>query len=334
MKLFLRDHLSIIALYVVTFFCLPIIIQLLDGFENHYPYFVFLASVLLIILLYVRYVRRKKMYAHIERTTLQMEDFLIYRPLAPYEKAYAKQVQSIQALLLSQEEQYKQFSQEQQVMISHSVHQMKTPLSVIQLRIQSNQWKEASLLVEWQKVKTQCDKLNFSLNQLLTYSRSTNLLADLKIEPIQLRSVIQEVINDLKDYFIEEEMFPKCTVQDDVLLYSDSKWLKVVIYQLLSNAVKYGETNSSVIIHYEDGLLLIKNTGESIPENEIARVFDLYYTGSKGRIKGESTGIGLYLVKRILTTLDHPFELHSATNETTITIDFSKSMICRANEVI
>ncbi len=65
-------------------------------------------------------------------------------------------------------------------MISHAVHQMKTPLSVIQLLIQSNQFKEPNSLAEWQKVKVECDKLNFSLNQLLTYSRSTKLLADLK----------------------------------------------------------------------------------------------------------------------------------------------------------
>lgn len=322
MKLFVRDHLSIIVLYIFTFICLPIVIQQLDGLENHYLYFVFLASVLLVFLLYVRYLRRKKMYALITNKTLQT----IYHPIAPYEKAYARQLQSIQKMLLTQEEEYKQFSQEQQIMISHSVHQMKTPLSVIQLLIQSNQWKEASLLVEWQKVKTQCNKLNFSLNQLLTYSRSTNLLADLKIEQIQLKSVIQEVINDLKDYFIEEEMYPKCTMQEDVLLYSDRKWLKVVIYQLLSNAVKYGERNTSVIIDYENGQLRIKNNGDTIPENEIGRVFDLYYTGTKGRLKGESTGIGLYLVKRILTTLNHPFQLHSANNETTITIDLSKSM--------
>ncbi|MFJ7669533.1 sensor histidine kinase [Lysinibacillus sp. NPDC097195] len=322
MKLFLQDHLSIIVLYLLTFLCFPIAMQLLDGFDNHYGYFVFLATVLLIVLLYVRYVRRKKMYAHIEENTLQA----IYRPLAPYEKAYAQQVQSIQNLLLAHEEQYKQFSQEQQVLISHAVHQMKTPLSVIQLLIQSNQWKDATLLVEWQKVKAQCDKLNFSLNQLLTYSRSTNLLADVKIEAIQLKVVVQEVINDLKDYFIEAELFPKCTIQDDVLLYSDRKWLKVVIYQLLSNAVKYGERHSSVNIHYEDGHLLIKNHGETIPQNEIARIFDLYYTGSIGRKKGESTGIGLYLVKRILTTLDHPFQLQSVNNETTIIIDFSNSI--------
>lgn len=326
MKLFLQDHASIIVLYLITFLGFPLAIELLDGFKNHYIYFVFLSTVLLIMLLCVRYLRRKNMYKHMERKTLQTDDFLIYQPHAPLEKTYAKQLQSIQALLLSQEELYKQFSYEQQVLISHSVHQMKTPLSVIQLLIQSNQSKDATLLVEWQKVKTQCDKLNFTLNQLLTYSRSTSLLADLKIEPILLRGLLQEVINDLKDYFIEEEIFPKSTIPEDTLLYSDRKWLKVVIYQLLSNAVKYGEQHSSVSIHYKDGYLFIKNRGDTIPENEISRVFDLYYTGSKGRIKGESTGIGLYLVKRILTTLDHPFQLQSANNETTITIDFSRSM--------
>lgn len=322
MKLFLRDHISIVVLYIFTFICLPIVIQQLDGFENHFAYFVFLASFLLVILLCIRYLRRKKMYTHISNEIFQT----IHQPIAPYEKAYAKQIQLIQTMFLTQKEEYKQFSKEQQLMISHSVHQMKTPLSVIQLLIQSNQWKEASLLVEWQKVKTQCNKLNFSLNQLLTYSRSTNLLADLKIESIQLKGAIQEVINDLKDYFIEEEMYPKTTIQEDVLIYSDRKWLKVVIYQLLSNAVKYGERNTSVLIDYENGKLRIKNNGVTIPENEIARVFDLYYTGYKGRLKGESTGIGLYLVERILTTLDHPFQLQSANNETTITIDFSKGM--------
>ena len=107
---------------------------------------------------------------------------------------------------------------------------MKTPLSVIQLLIQSNQWKEPNSIVEWQKVKIECDKLNFSLNQLLTYSRSTKLF------------------------------------------------------------------------------------------------FELFYTGTKGRTKGEATGIGFYLVKSILTTLNHPYHLHSKNNETTFTIDLSQSI--------
>ncbi|HFU7090028.1 TPA: sensor histidine kinase [Bacillus cereus] len=326
MKLFLKDHISFIILYIITFISLPIVIHQLDGFENHYAYFLFLTFFLLITLLVCRYLRRKKMYAHIEKKSIHTDDFMLYRPFAPYEKAYATQLQYIQSLFLSKEEEYKSSLHNQQLMISHAVHQMKTPLSVIQLLIQSNQWKEPNAIVEWQKVKVECDKLNFSLNQLLTYSRSTKLLADLKIEPIQLKLIVQEVINDLRDYFIEEEIFPKSTIPEHILLYSDRKWLKVVVYQLLSNAVKYGQKQSSIMIYYENGQLYIKNKGETIPESEIKRVFELFYTGTKGRTKGEATGIGLYLVKSILTTLNHPHDLYSKNNETIFTIDFSESI--------
>ena len=326
MKLFLQDHLSFIILYMITFICLPVLIDRLDGLENHYPYFIFLALTFLTFLLFFRYVRRKKIYASIKEKAMGISNFSIHQPIAPIEKAYADQLQAIQSCLLSKEDEYKDFLHEQQLMISQTVHQMKTPLSVIQLLIHSNQPKNPSLLLELQKVKKECDKLNFSLNQLLTYSRSTKVLADLKIEPIALKNIVKEVINDLKDYFIEEEIFPKVSIQDDVLLYSDSKWIKVVIYQLLSNAVKYGEKQSSVVIHYENNQLFIKNKGETVPESEINRVFELFYTGTKGRTKGEATGIGLYLVKKILSTLNHPFNLYSSHNETTFEIDFSESI--------
>ena len=324
MKLFIRDHISFITLYIITMICLPIIIHRLDDFNNHYAYFIFLAIILLAILLLFRFLRRKKMYTHLSGKGLGTTDFLIHYPLAPVEKAYADQMRFIQSLFLSKEDEHKDFLHEQQLMISQTVHQMKTPLSVIQLLIQTNQLKEPSLFQEWQKVKKECDKVNFSLNQLLTYSRSSQLLADLKIEPISLKGVVQEVANDLKDYFIEMEVYPKSTIDENISVYSDRKWLRVVIHQLLSNAVKYGEKKSFVLIHYENGQLWIKNKGEAIPESEINRVFELFYTGTKGRTQGEATGIGLYLVKKILTTLHHPYKLSSAHNETTFMIDFSE----------
>ncbi|MFE0505937.1 sensor histidine kinase [Peribacillus butanolivorans] len=326
MKLFLRDHLSFMILYIITFICILFVIHRLDNIDNHYTYFIFLAIILLAIFLFFRYVRRKKMYDHMNGKGLETGDLLIHQPVASIEKAYADQMRSIQSILLSNEGEHKDFLQEQQLMISQTVHQMKTPLSVIQLLIQANQLREPSLLHEWQKVKKECDKLNFSLHQLLTYSRSSKILADVKIEPISVKSMVQEVVNDLKDYFIEKEVYPNSTIGENILIYSDRKWLKVVIYQLLSNAVKYGEKQSSVLIHYENGQLWIKNNGETIPESEINRVFELFYTGTKGRIKGEATGIGLYLVKKILSTLHHPYKLSSAHNETIFTIDFSRSI--------
>ena len=149
-----------------------------------------------------------------------------------------------------------------------------------------------------QTINLECDKLTFTLNQLLTYERTSNLVADLKIEALSLKDLIKEVVNDLKDYFITKEVFPKVTLVENTIIYSDRKWLKIVLYQIINNAIKYGETESSIQIIYDEATLRIQNYGDSIPESEISRVFELFYTGVKGRTSGEATGIGLYLVKR------------------------------------
>ncbi|WP_195575099.1 sensor histidine kinase [Paenibacillus sp. 1001270B_150601_E10] len=326
MRLFLRDHLSFVLLYLTTFLGLPVIIHLLDGIEGHLSYFMFLAIFLLLVFLVFRYTRRKNMYTHLEEGQVDDADMLIHQPHSPIERAYAAKMQRIQSLFFMKEDKYKDTLSEQQLLISHAVHQMKTPLSVIQLLVQSNQMRELDGHSEWQKVKSECHKLNFSLNQLLTYSRSTKLLADLKIEAIPLKTALKEVVNDLKEYFIEKEVFPKIVIPEDVLLYTDRKWMKVVFYQLLSNAIKYGDKESIILIHFEEDKIRFSNRGEIIPASEINRVYDLFYTGSKGRMKGEATGIGLYLVKNILETLNHPFQLHSANHETTFMIDLSRSI--------
>ena len=84
---------------------------------------------------------------------------------------------------------------------------------------------------------------------------------------------MQEVINDLKDFFIIREVFPKLTFAEDQIIYSDRKWLKIVLYQVLNNAIKYSEMASTIHIHYDNTALHIKNLGETIPTSEIARVF-------------------------------------------------------------
>lgn len=322
MRLFLKDHLSIIILYLTSFIALPIVIDLLDGFEKHYGYFIFLAIIGLTGFLLVRYLRRRKMYAHLETESLDKERILIYQPTAAIEKSYAKKFSSVYSLLLEEEEAHLAFLEEQQLLISHAVHQMKTPVSVLQLLVQSNQTKQTNSLEAWVSVQKESEKINFSLNQLLSYSRSTKLLSDFKIESVDVRTVVYEVINDLKDYFIEEERFPKVNIPENTLIYSDRKWLKVVLYQLLNNAIKYGQKNTTIHIAYEEKQLSIQNQGETIPQQDLNRIFDLFYTGSKGRKNSEATGIGLYLVKKILTTFHHSYKITSSDHETVFSITF------------
>lgn len=74
MRLFLRDHLSFVLLYLATFLGLPVIIHVLDGIEGHLSYFMFLAICLLLIFLVFRYTRRKNMYTHLEKDQVDDTD--------------------------------------------------------------------------------------------------------------------------------------------------------------------------------------------------------------------------------------------------------------------
>ena len=241
---------------------------------------------------------KKKVLSSFTKNIKTQDDLHLFEPRAAIEQYYSEKLRQIQYLFLTQQHRLEEQAHEKQLVLSHFAHQMKTPLSVIQLIVQATSNKTTDELQQWHTINKECNKLTFTLNQLLTYERTSHLVADLKIEPIVLKGLVQEVINDLKDFFIISEVFPKLTFAEDQIIYSDRKWLKIVLYQVLNNAIKYSEMANTIHIDYENEALHITNRGETIPTSEIARVFDLFYTGIKGRTSGEATGIGLYLVKR------------------------------------
>ena len=114
---------------------------------------------------------------------------------------------------------------------------------------------------------------------------------------------------------------------EEVVVYTDSKWAVFIINQIIQNAIKYSkkedkkieifsqEKNDKVILH-------IKDNGIGIKNGEIIRVFERGFTGENGRIIGQkSTGIGLYLCKRLCEELDMNITAKSKENEfTEITI--------------
>ena len=108
---------------------------------------------------------------------------------------------------------------------------------------------------------------------------------------------------------------PKLHVDENLIVYSDYKWLSFVIYQLLTNAIKYSDNGKSVFIkaYNEDKkiILSIEDEGCGITKDDIPRIFELFFTGENGRLYGESSGLGLYMVKQILDYLGHSIKVES-----------------------
>ena len=99
-------------------------------------------------------------------------------------------------------------------------------------------------------------------------------------------------------------MFDKPTLTDE-------KWLLFVVEQLLSNAIKYTSEGKISVYREGEGTLVIEDTGIGIAPEDLPRIFEKGFTGFNGRTDKKSTGIGLYLTKRILTKLSHSIEIHS-----------------------
>lgn len=140
---------------------------------------------------------------------------------------------------------------------------------------------------------------------------------DFQVQQINLRQIAKNNINELKSNFIEKNIFPKLYIDEGLTVYSDYKWLSFVIYQLLTNAIKYSDNGKSVYIKaYSENkkiILSIEDEGCGITKEDIPRIFDLFFTGQNGRLYGESSGLGLYMVKQILDYLGYSIEVESDT---------------------
>lgn len=206
--------------------------------------------------------------------------------------------------------------------INQWVHQMKTPLSVIQLTLAG---EDEPI---FHSLREETDRIRRGLDTVLYASRLDSFAHDFHVEPVSLHRVVLSVIAEHKAYFISSRVFPEIAVDESLRVYSDEKWLHFLLGQLVTNAVRYSAGTDSRVtfatrVQGRSVVLDITDRGVGIPPQDIKRVFDPYFTGENGRVFTESTGMGLYLVRQICLHLDHTVELRSAVGVgTTVSLHF------------
>lgn len=103
----------------------------------------------------------------------------------------------------------------------------------------------------------------------------------------------------------------------DQRVYTDGKWVCFLLGQLLQNAARYRSAQPVVTLSARAlgrrVELTVEDNGIGIPAHELPRIFDRGFTGSNGRSRGGSTGMGLYLARRLATALE--IELRAASEE-------------------
>lgn len=326
MKLFIRDHLSVMIFFIIQSLLVSFLYWM-DGFHHIMTifYLLLLSNCMFLVFFLFRYWRYRRIYQRLSDPLNQLEDSLHQGGNVPLEDAMNELLHSQYRHYQDQIHDYEKKQQEHVTFITQWVHQMKTPLSVIQLTLQNKR------NLDIKSIREEMDRIKRGLDLVLYTARLDVFERDFHVEPVSLRQIAQKVIQDHKRFFIQNNVYPELQIEDGIKVESDAKWLSFIINQLVTNAVKYslGSGGKVILSSYHRGrnqVLEIQDQGVGIPKQDLRRVFDPYYTGENGRTYSESTGMGLYLVKEVCKKLQHRIELESDVGKgTTLRLLFFRS---------
>ena len=160
------------------------------------------------------------------------------------------------------------------------------------------------------------DQTRQDIEQILYFSRLGATHKDYYFEKISLKSICQESIEDNRT-LLEEAGFSINYSGNENVVVSDKKGLMFILGQVISNSVKYSTKKEIPILSFsimesqneENILLSISDNGSNIPESDIPFVFDKGFTGNTGSYLSRSTGMGLYLVRKMANDLSIDVEI-------------------------
>lgn len=199
------------------------------------------------------------------------------------------------------------------------IHEIKLPIAASKMIIENNKNKTTKSIEE------ELDKVENYIEQALFYARSNTVEKDYYIKKVTLKEVVNESIKKNKNILIQEKV--AINIHDtDLEVMTDSKWIVFIINQIIQNSVKYRSPDRTMQIEIsakqgiENVILSIKDNGIGIKQGEIERVFEKGFTGTNGRLSSKkSTGIGLYLCKKLCDKLGIAIELNSVQGQGTET---------------
>ncbi len=294
-------------------------------------YIVLLAVVATAVILAVDHLRhrpfRREVAARLaSRSTGQQPS--LDRLAAPLPRAASRELRAMAALLdatnaqaAAELQHHRTEAERHRAFIDLWVHQMKTPVAVLELTARQQQAAGDAATSQaagaaWRSVAEETDALANGLDLMLSTARLERFELDLRPEVVDLGAAARSAVNELKRSWIRSSVYPKIEAPDKaVSAETDPKWLQVVLRQLLTNAIKYSSEGDSVTItvarHGDGGTISVTDTGIGIPPEDVPRVFERFYTGANGRRGTASTGMGLYLAAEICRRLGHELDLES-----------------------
>ena len=236
------------------------------------------------------------------------EDQVYYRILKMAGKSMLEQISEVKRERLEYREYIEQW-----------IHEIKTPITAMKLLCENHRtdWTKELLL--------ELEKTTRFTEQALYYARSEHTEKDYSVREMALSNVVHQAIADNKYLLLQNGIHLEVEEMQDTV-YSDEKWVRFILNQLIANAVKY--RSEQPILHFsasrqqDQVVLVVEDNGIGIPSADLPRIFEKGFTGQNGRTVQQSTGIGLYLCKRLCEKLGIGIIADSSDHGTAISLSF------------
>ncbi|MCM1124503.1 MAG: sensor histidine kinase [Eubacterium sp.] len=223
------------------------------------------------------------------------------------------------------------------------VHEIKSPITAAKLICHSTDAESG------RKLTQELAQIEAHVERALFYARAESPERDFVVRQVNLEEIVSSAIENHRSLLMQSGV----RIETDNLnypVYTDSKWACFIIGQLLQNAARYHKTSCarlqdslrelenpeqflmpqdtpviliSASLQDKQLALTVSDNGIGIPAHELPRVFDRGFTGSNGRVKGGSTGMGLYLCRKLSGLLNMDIQIASIEQQgTQVTLSF------------
>jgi two-component system, OmpR family, sensor histidine kinase CiaH len=199
-------------------------------------------------------------------------------------------------------------SQQQQNFMMAVTHELKTPIAVTRLNLETLQ-KHLHELDESKQQKLvsislqETDRLNELTNNILIAAQLESGRYQLNKQEIDFSKLIVDAVQNFKHRFPHRAI--EAQVQENIFVTGEANLLLMLANNLMDNAIKYSPEGSLIKVELKKNdhkaILKIADEGEGIPDDEKKKVFEKFYRiGNESTRSAKGTGLGLYLCKRIV----------------------------------
>lgn len=315
-KNFLKDRFLLLLLHAVCMFLLAVFLRLTGYGAANTGLLLIFWLLILTAWLGVVYIQRRAYFREVEQilekvdqryllgellpASFRLEDRLYREMICRSNKSVIERIRRIE----DEQKDYKEY-------IESWVHEVKAPITSIALICENGRRQgrvkrtEAEERATFGTVSLENQRLENYVDMVLYYARSEEVYKDYLIQETDLQEIVYEVLEKNRLLMIQNQVRAEVTAEEKV--FTDRKWIVFILNQMLLNSVKYRGSQPVFYIYTErkkDGVVLVlEDNGAGIRTEELSRIFEKGFTGSNGRSHERSTGMGLYLCRKLCDRL-------------------------------